>query len=416
MARILFLSHRIPYPPNKGDKIRSWNFLRHLAATHEVSLASFVDDPDDMRHAETLRDICVECYLEPLARSPVQWRNLRALTHGQPVTLTHYRSQRMKEQIAALAGHQPDLVFAFSGAMTQYMVNGDRLPQRCIVDFVDVDSDKWAQYARQRSPLAGALYRREARRLLRYERLAARHAEASLFVSEVEADLFRGLAPESASKVHAIRNGVDAEYFSPDPGFPSPFDVTARPLVFTGMMDYWANVDGAKWFAEQVFPIIRQREPQAEFWLVGASPTATVQRLAERPGVRVTGRVADVRPYLQHAALVVAPLRIARGVQNKILEAMAMARAVVTTPTAADGVDGAAVDHELIAAPGEASYAESVCALLAQPAEAEAMGQRGRARVLKDYDWAANLARLDALVAQPGRAGAARRTTAMVDS
>src|SRR5690606_14956914 len=115
---------------------------------------------------------------------------------------------------------------------------------------------KWAQYARQRSPLAGAVYRREARLLLRYERLAARHAEASLFVSEVEADLFRGMAPESAAKVHAIRNGVDAEFFSPDPTYHAPFDVAARPLVFTGMMDYWANVDGAKWFVEHIFPIV----------------------------------------------------------------------------------------------------------------------------------------------------------------
>jgi sugar transferase (PEP-CTERM/EpsH1 system associated) len=415
MARILFLSHRIPYPPNKGDKIRSWHFLRHLATNHDVSLASFVDDPDDMRYAETLREICVECYLEPIARSPLQWRNLSALTHGQPITLTHYRSRRMRQQVAALAGHQPDLVFAFSGAMTQYMVNGNSLPQRCIVDFADVDSDKWAQYARQRSPLAGALYRREARTLLRYERRAARHAEASLFVSEVEADLFRGMAPESASKVHAIRNGVDAEFFAPDPTFHSPFDAAARPLVFTGMMDYWANVDGAKWFAEHVFPVIRQREPRAELWLVGASPTAAVQGLGQRPGVRVTGRVPDVRPYLQHAALVVAPLRIARGVQNKILEAMAMSRAVVTTPTAADGVDGATVDHELIAARSETSYADSVCALLAQPDLAEEMGKRARTRVLKDYAWTANLARLDALVTQPARTGTTRRPTAMVE-
>lgn len=415
MARILFLSHRIPYPPNKGDKIRSWHFLRHLASNHDVSLASFVDDPDDMLHGETLREICVECYLEPIARSPVQWRNLAALTHGLPITLTHFRSRRMKEAVAALTSHQPDLVFAFSGAMTQYMVNGGSLPQRCIVDFVDVDSDKWAQYARQRPPLAGALYRREARMLLRYERLAARHAEASLFVSEVEADLFRGMAPESAAKVHAVRNGVDAEFFSPDPTYHSPFDAAARPLVFTGMMDYWANVDGAKWFAEHVFPIIRHREPRAEFWIVGASPTAAVQSLGQRPGVRVTGRVPDVRPYLQHAALVVAPLRIARGVQNKILEAMSMSRAVVTTPTAADGVDGATIDHELIAARSEAGYADSVCVLLAQPDLAAEMGKRARARVLKDYAWAANLARLDSLVIQPGLTGSALRATAMVE-
>lgn len=415
MARILFLSHRIPYPPNKGDKIRSWNFLKHLASRHDVSLASFVDDPDDLRHEETLRDICVDCYLEPIARSPLQWRNLVALTQGKPITLTHYHSRAMAAHVASLAAQQPDVIFAFSGAMTQYMVGGGAGRPRCIVDFADVDSDKWLQYARQRPPLVGALYRREGRTLLRWERLAARHADASLFVSEVEADLFRRQAPESASKIHAIRNGVDAEYFAPDPTFHSPFAAEARPLVFTGMMDYWANVDGAKWFAEHVFPAIRQAEPRAEFWIVGASPTSVVQGLGQHPGVHVTGRVPDVRPYLHHAAMVVAPLRIARGVQNKILEAMAMERAVVTTPTAADGVDGATVDHDLIAAPDERCFAEAVLGLLARPEEAASMGARARARVLADYGWPGNLARLDALVAAP-RDAAHTVAPALVDS
>jgi sugar transferase (PEP-CTERM/EpsH1 system associated) len=408
MARILFLSHRIPYPPNKGDKIRSWNLLKHLAGSHDVSLASFVDDPDDMRHEETLREICADCYLEPIARSPVQWRNLSAFGQGKPITLTHYDSRTMRDHVATLIARGPDVVFAFSGAMTQYMTDDMSPGTRSIVDFADVDSDKWLQYARQRPPLIGSLYRREGRTLLHWERVAARRADASLFVSEVEADMFRRLAPESASKVHAIRNGVDAEFFSPDPTFHSPFVPEARPLVFTGVMDYWANVDGAKWFVEHVFPAIRQAEPRAEFWIVGASPTPVVQGLGHHAGVHVTGRVPDVRPYLHHAAIVVAPLRIARGVQNKILEAMAMERAVVTTPTAADGVDGATVDHDLIAAPDERSFAEAVLGLLARPEEAAEMGARGRARVLADYGWAGNLARLDALLAAPRVAEAVR--------
>jgi len=413
MARVLFLSHRIPYPPNKGDKIRSWHFLRHFADAHDVSLASFVDDPDDMRHAGVLEEVCAECYLEPIARSALQLRNLVGVASGQPITVSHYRSARMRDKVAALLARKPDVVFAFSGAMAQYLPEAASGRLR-IVDFADVDSDKWAQYARQCSPAVAWIYRREARTLLRQERAAAGHADATLFVSEVEADLFRGMAPESAAKVHAIRNGVDAEFFSADRTLPSPFDPAARPLVFTGMMDYWANVDGAKWFAEHVFPRIRRAVPAAEFWVVGASPTPAVQGLSGRPGVRVTGRVPDVRPYLRHAAVVVAPLRIARGVQNKILEAMAMGRAVVTTHSAAEGVDGAAVDRELVAATEEQAFADAVVQLLQRPEEAETMGAHARARVLRDYDWTANLAQLDALIGLGRRAGVPRETGAMV--
>ncbi len=395
MSRILFLAHRIPYPPNKGDKIRSWHFLRHLAAHHELSLACFVDDPDDMRHAEMLRGICADSHFEPLARSPLQWRNAAAMATGSPITVSHYRSRRMRARVESLLAGQPDFVFVFSGAMAQYLPERVDWPLRRIIDFADVDSDKWAQYARQRKAPASLIYRREARTLLGCERAAAARADAVLFVSEVEADLFRALAPESAGKVHAIRNGVDYLQFSPEHELPSPFSAAARPLVFTGMMDYWANVDGAAWFVDQVLPRIRQKIPAAEFWIVGASPAPAVRALAERPGVHVTGRVPDVRPYLRHAAVVAVPLRIARGVQNKVLEAMAMARPVVTTPAAAQGVDGAVIGHELIEAGDEAGFADAVCMLLRGRDEAEEMGRRARARVLADYDWGSNLGRLD---------------------
>lgn len=396
MARILFLAHRIPYPPNKGDKIRSWHFLRHLAESHEVALAAFVDDPDDMQHAVFLRDVCVECHLEPVARSPLQMRNLAALARGEPISVSHYRSAAMRRKVESFLAHGPDLVLAFSGAMAQYLPAGDR--SHCVIDFADVDSDKWLQYARQCAAPMRWVYQREAQTLLAHERHAAAQARASLFVSEMEANLFRKVAPDAAAKVHAVRNGVDALYFSPDAAFPSPFAATARPLVFTGMMDYWANVDGARWFAEYVFPRIRDAVPEAEFWIVGAQPTAAVQALGARAGVRVTGRVPDVRPFLAHAAVVVAPLRIARGVQNKILEAMAMARPVVTTHAAADGVDGAVIGHELVAESEEQAFAAAVIRLLGAPAEAEAMGAQARARVLRDHDWAANLARLDEIL------------------
>lgn len=405
MARVLFLAHRIPYPPTKGDKIRSWHFLRHLAASHEVSLACFVDDPDDMAHAGVLRGVCAECHFEPVSASPLRIGNLMAFAEGAPITVRHYRSAAMAGQVQAMARrHAPEIVFAYSGAMAQYvpLAGGERQ----IIDFADVDSDKWSQYARSRPLPTRWIYRREARRLLDVERAAAGRASASLFVSETEAALFRRLAPEAASRVHAVRNGVDAEYFSPGHALPSPFpDGPAVPIVFTGMMNYWANVDGAQWFCHEILPRLRRRTPAAEFWIVGAAPTPAVTALGELPGVHVTGRVPDVRPYLRHAAVVAAPLRIARGVQNKILEAMAMARPVVTTPAAAEGVDGAVVGHELEASWDPAVFAEAISTLVEQPAERRQMGERARARVLREYDWGRNLARLDGLLF--GRAEAA---------
>lgn len=404
MARILFLAHRIPYPPVKGDKIRSWHFLRHLAAAHEVSLACFVDDPEDMAHADMLRGVCSECHFEPVPASPLRLGNLMALANGTPITVRHYQIGPMFERVAAMARrHEPELVFAYSGAMAQFLPAAGA--RRSIIDFVDVDSDKWAQYARNCPAATRWVYRREARTLLGFERQAARAAEASIFVSETEAALFRRLAPEAAGKVHAVRNGVDAAYFSPDHALESPFPAGTAPVVFTGMMNYWANVDGAQWFCDEILPKLRARAPKASFWIVGAAPTPAVLALGKRPGVHVTGRVPDVRPYLRHAAVVAAPLRIARGVQNKILEAMAMGRPVVTTPAAAEGVDGAVVGHELEASWDSAVFADAIATLVEQPAAGRAMGERGRARVLREYGWDGNLARLDGLLF--GRAEAA---------
>lgn len=397
MGRILFLAHRIPYPPIKGDKIRSWHFLRHLAESHEVSLACFVDDPNDMAHTDVLRGICVECHFEALPASPVRLGNLLALVNGTPITVRHFRHAGMLRRVAEMVERRsPDLVLAYSGAMAQYL----SVARGCrrVIDFADVDSDKWAQYARSCPPPTRWIYRREARTLLGFERRAAATAAASIFVSETEAALFRGLAPELAERIHAVRNGVDSQYFSPDHVLASPFPAGTVPVVFTGMMNYWANVDAAQWFCREILPKLRVRIPAAEFWIVGAAPTPAVQSLSQQPGVHVTGRVPDVRPYLRHAAVVAAPLRIARGVQNKILEAMAMGCAVVTTPAAAEGVDGALVGHELEASWDPDTFADAIAALVQQPAARAAMGERARARVLREYDWDTNLARLDRLL------------------
>jgi sugar transferase (PEP-CTERM/EpsH1 system associated) len=264
---------------------------------------------------------------------------------------------------------------------------------RVIVDMVDVDSEKWRQYAETSHGLARLIYAREGRALLALERRAAANADAAVFVSRAEAALFARLAPESASRIHSVNNGVDSEHFSPSATFPNPLG--DRPaIVFTGMMNYRPNVEAMSWFVEQVMPQLRAHPQAPCLWIVGSNPSRAVVALAGAD-VRVTGRVSDVRPYLGHATAVVAPLQIARGIQNKVLEAMAMGAAVVVTPQAREGLDHCR-DNELFTAATAADFAEAIVRIL--DGEAGQIGARARARVVRDYGWRASLAALDRLV------------------
>ncbi len=392
---LLYLTHRIPYPPNKGDKVRSFNILRQLARTHRVWLGSFVDHPDDRRHIATLRQWCEQTCVIPIEPAIRRVASLRGLLRGEALSLPYYRSPRLARWVdRVVAEHGIHAAVAFSGPMAQYLdVPG--LARR-VVDFCDVDSAKWSQYAADRRWPLSWLYRREGARLLDFERQAAARADASLFVTEAEAELFRRAAPELGSRVGVMQNGVDADFFSPANGGDSPYPPGGPVLVFSGAMDYWPNIDAVSWFASELLPVIRRALPSVRFWIVGMNPSPAVQALAGE-GVVVTGTVPDVRPYIAHADLVVAPLRIARGIQNKVLEAMAMARPVVLSAAPAVGL-GAEDGRECsIATDGEALCAR-VGALLADPAQRAAMGEAARACVLRSYSWAAHLRMLDWLL------------------
>jgi sugar transferase (PEP-CTERM/EpsH1 system associated) len=264
------------------------------------------------------------------------------------------------------------------------------------VDFVDVDSAKWSQYAQScRWPLS-TIYRREGARLLAFERAVAGATEASVFVTPAEAQLFRTLAPECAARVHQAQNGVDTGYFSPEHELPNPFHANEDAIVFTGAMDYWPNVDAVCWFAQQMLPAIAARQPHVRFYIVGVQPTPAVQALARDPRVVVTGRVPDVRPYLRHARVVVAPLRVARGIQNKVLEAMAMARPVVVSSAAARALSGVpATDFDV--ADGAPEFIRKTIALM-DGERGTVIGKAARERVLADYNWTKNLTPFDALL------------------
>mgnify|MGYP000241638911 CR=1 FL=1 len=390
MAKLLYLVHRLPYPPNKGDKVRSFHLLKHLARSHEVHLGTFIDDPEDEQYLDIVKTYCASLHVERIAPRRAKLRSLSGLFSGEALSLPYYRRSGMHDWVAAtLRQHSLDAAVVFSSVMAQYVP--DQL--LTLVDFVDADSAKWSQYADDHAWPMSWIYRREGQRLLAYERQTALRARRSFFVTPAEVELFTRHAPECLERVEAMGNGVDADYFSPIHAQSSPYAAGELPIVFTGAMDYWPNVDAVCGFAADVLPALRQRWPNVRFHIVGRSPAPAVLQLAGTD-VAVSGTVPDVRPWLAHAAVVVAPLRIARGVQNKVLEAMAMGRPVVAAASCVAAID-VCEGRDLIAAQAPADYVEAIDRLLADPAAAAQMGQDGRRLVLDRYSWDAHLAGID---------------------
>lgn len=400
MRDLLFLVHRIPFPPNKGDKVRSFHLLRHLAQHYRVWLGTFIDDPDDWRHVDEVRRFCAGVHCVALHPQRARLWSLRGLISGEPLTLPYYRHAGLQSWVNRVVAEQHiEQALLFSSSMAQYVCHPPHDRLRRVMDFVDVDSAKWAQYADGKPWPLSWIYRRESQRLLAFERKVAHKFAASVFVTAEEAALFRRLAPDvPAERVMAVANGVDTDYFNPDREYPNPYPAAEQVLVFTGAMDYWANVHAVEWFGRQVFPEIHRRMPESRFYIVGARPNAAVQQLGNLPGVFVTGTVADVRPYIAHAAVSVAPLRIARGVQNKVLEALAMAKPVLATSAALEGIvssckEEGPVGVSVVDTTDE--FAQQALTLLTDRTETEAKRRHAsREWVLRHYDWDGNLSRI----------------------
>jgi len=347
---LLFLCHRIPYPPNKGDKIRSFHLLHHLSQHFDIYLATFVDDPADWPYVPEVQKFCRDCLFVEQKKWPSRLRGLTGLVTGQALSIPFYASGEMHQWVADNVNeHQIEHAMVFSSSMAQYVLDTPYKFERKVVDFVDVDSDKWQQYAEQQSWPMSWLYRREARHLLTYEIRLAREFDAGLFVSSSEAELFRTLSPQTAKKIGFYNNGVNTGYFRPTKDCTSPYPPNACAVVFTGAMDYWPNIDAVVWFTNKVLPLLRGNHPNVQFYIVGSNPSKAVLQLAAEPGVVVTGRVEDVRPYVQYAAAAVAPMRIARGVQNKVLEAMAMEKPIIVSSKGLEGIAAENGKHVLIA-------------------------------------------------------------------
>jgi sugar transferase (PEP-CTERM/EpsH1 system associated) len=403
---LLFLCHRIPFPPDKGEKIRAFRILEHLARSYRINLGCFIDDADDKAHISSLQPYCAELRCFDLPRETAKLRALKGLLTGSPLTVASFANAAMGRWVSdILSRERHDVVFVYSSAMAQYVINRDLGGAQLVMDFVDVDSDKWRQYAAEaRGPMRW-VYQREAKKLLAFDREVAVRADGGIFVSDAEAALWRKLAPEAAAKTHGIANGIDCRYFSPRHVWSSPLAGPGPHFVFTGTMDYWPNVDAVKWFAANVFPKLRAARPNATFTIVGSKPTPEVTALQAQDGIKVTGRVADVRPYLAHGHVAVAPMRIARGIQNKVLEAMAMAKPVVTTDQGLEGIDAQPERHLLLANTEDEFF--RACLRAAEP-DAAALGLAARRLMENAYTWEGRLQGLDRLLAEYPKTEAVR--------
>ena len=395
---LLFVSHRLLYPPDKGERIRGWALLRHLSASYDIHLGCLADEPATPDALEALGRVCAEVAVFAMSK---RWQKLHALLRlrpGRPLMLDYYHHAGLQRWVdGVLARQRMEILYIYSAAMAPYVLGYDR-PGR-ILDMQDIDSEKWTSYAARAPWPMRLVWAREGRTLLAFERTAAHACDATLLVTEKEAQRFIQLAPESAARIDWLEHGVDCESFAPGQDFADPYaglPGDGPDLVFTGNMDYWPNADAVLWFVQDVMPELRRHRPGLRLHIVGANPGADIKGLARSAGVYVTGRVADVRPYLAHAALAVAPLRIARGIQNKVLEAMAMGKPVVATPAAFEGIR-AEPGRDLLVADG---VAETVrCVLEVLEGRHPGLGTAGRALIKARYSWQSGLARLDRILA-----------------
>jgi sugar transferase (PEP-CTERM/EpsH1 system associated) len=392
--RVLYLCHRIPYPPNKGEKIRAFHELKVMGKSCEVDLFTLADRKEDLSYKSDLEAYCRTVTVAKLSKPLAGLRAVPSVLRGDPLTLPYFYSADLALKVRqALCRRSYDLIFIYSSSMAQYVDPEDRIP--ILIDLVDVDSDKWLQYSMRSAFPRSVVFWREAECLRRYERKISEKASCVLVTTEREARVLREIT--NSVNVRVMPNGVDTNYFAPAVTEPQAAQPT---LIFTGSMDYFPNVDGVEFFASRILPSIRKAVPNAQFLIVGSRPSRSVRRLAKLPGVQVTGSVPDVRPYLARSHVFVAPLLIASGTQNKILEAMAMALPVIATPRAIQGLPAALRDPVQVAESTQAWVAKT-CHVLRDRSFAQLLGTASRQKVVDECSWDTHLNGLMDLIQNP---------------
>jgi sugar transferase (PEP-CTERM/EpsH1 system associated) len=388
--RIFYICRRVPFPPDRGDKIAAFNAIRHLSTRHEVHVFCLGDGVQDLANISGLQACAKSVAAAPVDEFTIKLRALAALVTGEPLSVAALNETKLHDAIhRKFAELRPDLIIVYSCNMAQFAEDFHDVPR--IMHFGDLDSLKWGQFAeRSRTPLKW-IYATEERRLLGYERHIAQIFSHALVHTDIEKRDFERLIP--GIPVTVVGNGVDLDYFRSAGEAKQP-----ASMVFTGVMDYRPNIDAVVWFCNEILPIVQTEIPGANFTICGSRPAPAVRRLAKRRGVTVTGWVPDARPYLDRAEIFVAPLRMARGVQNKLLEALAMGLPCVASTAAWTGT--VVADGEGIQATDEPmEFAWNVVDLLRDGGRRADMARRARAAAEANYHWGVQLSHLDQVIA-----------------
>jgi sugar transferase (PEP-CTERM/EpsH1 system associated) len=392
-VKILYLAHRLPFPPSKGEKIRTFHQIQQLTKKHTIHLCTFLDDPDDLPHVTELRKYCSSVEAVYRDRSAGVYRRAAiGILRGLPLSVSlFYRAALARKVFQVMAAERFDCIIVSCSSMAQYVACSSGTPR--IIDFIDVDSEKWRLYAQYRSFPLSLIYSCEAARLASYEENITELFDHSILCSKQETEIFCKQAKEAP--VSVISNGVDLEYFLPSPISGTP---NQQAVVFIGAMDYFPNIDAVQFFCREIFPRVRSELPSTQFYIVGRNPSPQVRQLGKQPNVIVTGTVPDVRPYLVQASVAVAPFRLARGVQNKILESMAMGVPVVGTREAFKGL--AATEQDGIRVVDDPrSFGQHVIAFLQGDATSRCQAARqARAYVERHHRWEDRGAELERLI------------------
>jgi len=400
--KILFLAHRIPYPPDKGEKIRAFHELKFLGARHTVDLYCFADTEAEASQQKALRSYCRRIYVEARSRIRIAAGAARSFLRREPLSCGCFFSHKFQAEVqGTLATETYDVIFVYCSSMAQYVPWPSATP--VVLDFVDIDSAKWSQYAKRSRPPLSWVYEREAKTLAAYEEKWARVSSSTMVTTRQEAALLRG---EGISPVEVVSNGVEIPATRLD-ALTEEIQALQPYALFVGTMDYLPNIDAVEYFAEEILPRIRKRHPELNFVIAGRSPAGRVRKLGRKPGVVVTGAVPDVEVYLAGCAAVVAPFRIAQGIQNKVLEALAAGKPIVSTPGPAAAI-AARHGETLLVADNATDFADAVVALLEDPA-LYCRFSNGADFVRKNFSWCENLDHLERLLLQA--AGSCLATT-----
>ena len=386
---ILYVCHRFPFPPKRGGKIRPFNMIKHLSATHAVTVASLARSDVEAKEGAGITAHCAEFLMGRVDNSVQTARMVARLPTLRPSSFGFFYSPELAEKIRlALTRKRYDLIFVHCSSVASYVAEVQGIPK--ILDCGDMDSHKWLEYAQyKRFPLSAG-YWLEGHKLLREEKRLARKFDLCTATTRAEWETLNGYGVDVPTEW--FPNGVDSHYFAPIDSAYDPDTVS-----FIGRMDYYPNQECMFEFCAVTLPKLRARRPNIKLMIIGADPSPAVRRLGELPGVTVTGSVLDVRPYVRCSALMVAPLNIARGTQNKILEAMAMGVPVVTSRIAAGGVDAVDEQHFLVADSTD-DYVRKILRVLEDAGERKRLARAGRARMLSHHAWPKSMQRLDRII------------------